>query len=147
MQHNQSLKNSLTICELASSPGMDIRMFEARALSAVTGIEYDVERLWETGERICNIRRAIMVLRENRHRDDDTLAPVWYEPTGKVDITKIEVMKGQTLSISLDREKWEALKDRFYGLRGWDIATGVPRRARLEKLGMADIADRLEKRR
>ena len=151
VQHNQSLKNSLPICELASPPGqffhppeMDIRIFEARALSSVTGIEYDVDRLWEAGERIYNIRRAIMVLRENRHRDDDTLNPIWYKPTDKVDISKLPATKGQTLSKPLDRERWEALKDRYYELRGWDVATGVPSMAKLDALGMKTVADRLQ---
>jgi aldehyde:ferredoxin oxidoreductase len=151
VQHNQSLKNSLPICELASPPGqyfhppeMDIRIFESRALSAVTGINYDVARLWEAGERIYNLRRAVMVLREDRHRDDDTLSHVWFQPTSKIDITKLGAVRGQNLSEPLDREKWEALKDRFYELRGWDVGTGVPGRAKLEELGMKGVADRLE---
>jgi aldehyde:ferredoxin oxidoreductase len=151
VQHNQSLKNSLPICELASPPGqffhppeMDIRIFESRALSTVTGITYDVEKLWEAGERIYNIRRAIMVLRENRHRDDDTLNPIWYKSTDKVDVSKLAATKGQTLSKPLCREKWEALKDRYYKLRGWDVATGVPTKAKLEELGMTGVADKLQ---
>jgi hypothetical protein len=31
---------------------MDIQIFESRVLSAITGIDYDVARLWEAGERI-----------------------------------------------------------------------------------------------
>ena len=50
-------------------------------LSAVTGIDYDARRLWEAGERIFNLRRAIMVLRENRERKDDTISPAWFERT------------------------------------------------------------------
>ena len=151
VQHNQSLKNSLTICELPSSPGhffhppeMDIRIFESRVLSAVSGDDYDVERLREAGERIYNIRRAIMVLRESRHRDDDNLSPVWYQSTDKVDITKYPLIKGQTLSTTLDRERWEALKDRFYKQRGWDVATGVPSESKLHELGMQNVADTLK---
>jgi aldehyde:ferredoxin oxidoreductase len=140
VQHHQSLKNSLLLCELASPPGqhfhppeMDIRIFESRLLSAVTGLDVDVDALWETGERIYNLRRAVMVLRENRHRDDDTLATVWFE----------QVISGG-LSEPLDMEKWEALKDSFYKLRGWNVNTGRPARGRLEALGMKDVADKLE---
>jgi aldehyde:ferredoxin oxidoreductase len=123
---------------------MDIRIFESRSLSAVTGIEYDVDRLWKAGESIYNLRRAIMVLRENRHRDDDTISDVWFAGESKIDITTLRSLRGQTLSKPLDKEQWEALKDRFYQLRGWDMDTGVPGRAKLEELGMKDVADKLK---
>jgi len=150
VQNNQSLKNSLAICELASAPGvfyhppeMDIRVFESRALSAVTGLDYDVGRLWEAGDRICCIRRAVMVRREDRLRDDDTINRVWFQPTGSADITTLQ-LRGQSLPEPLDRKRWETLKDRFYALRGWDVDTGRPTRAKLEELGMKDVADDLE---
>ena len=142
VQNHQSLKNSLLICELASPPGqyfhppeMDIRIFESRILSAVTGLDYDVDELWKAGERIYNLRRAIMVLRENRHRDDDTINHVWFEETPG---------GGQRLSEPLDTTQWQALKDRFYELRGWNISTGAPNRAKLEALGMKAVADKLQ---
>ncbi len=140
VQHHQSLKNALHICELASPPGqhfhppdMDIRVFESRVLSAATGLDMDVDALWAAGERIYNMRRAVMVLGEGRHRDGDTLADVWFERT---------VSGGP--SEALDRGKWEALKDRFYELRGWSADTGWPTRAKLESLDMKNIADKLE---
>ena len=151
VQNHQSLKNSLLICELASPPGqffhppeMDIRIFESRILSAVTGIDYDVDRLWQAGERIWNIRRAVMVLRENRHRDDDTISHTWFGETSEIDITTLGALRGQTLSEPLDKERWEALKDRLYELSGWDVKTGVPSRAKLEELGMKGVADKLQ---
>jgi len=80
VQNHQQLKNSIPICDYASSPStyyhppeMDIQLFESRALSSVTGLDTDVERLWEAGERIWNLRRAVMVLRENRCREDDDI--------------------------------------------------------------------------
>jgi len=67
VQHHQCVKNSLPICEYASMPDlffhppeMDVRIFEARLLSAVTGVETSAEELWEAGERIWNLRRAVM---------------------------------------------------------------------------------------
>ena len=80
-----------------------------------------------------NLRRAIMVLRENRHRDDDTLAPVWYE----------ELVDGGPPK-PIDRAKWETVKDRFYEQRGWSLEKGWPKREKLESLGMKSIADGLE---
>jgi aldehyde:ferredoxin oxidoreductase len=140
VQNNQSLKNSLPLCEYTSMPEtyyhppeMDIQIFESKVLSAVTGMEYDVARLWDAGESIWNLRRAIMVRRENRRREGDTISPVWFERT----------VGDSSLAEPLDRKKWDNLITRYYKLRGWDTTTGRPTRSRLESLGMKNIADKL----
>ncbi len=140
VQNHQSLKNSLLICELASPPGqyfhppeMDIRKFESGFLSAVTGLDIDVDELWRTGERIYNLRRAIMVMREDRARNQDTLNRVWFE----------RITDG-SLSQPLNREKFEVVKDGYYKLRGWDVETGRPRVDTLNGLGMKDIGMKLK---
>jgi len=146
VQNHQSLKNALPICELASCPGqhfdppdMDIRIFECKMLSAVTGLDVDTDLLWEAGERIYNLRRAIMVIREGRHRDDDTLSNDMFDSErGPI------YMISTHMPEALNRRKWEALKDRYYRLRGWDVDTGRPTRKKLESLGMADVAGRLD---
>jgi aldehyde:ferredoxin oxidoreductase len=142
VQNHQSIKNSMPICEYASMPysffhppAMDIRIFESRMLSAVTGANYSVNKLWETGDRIYTLRRAVAVMRENRTRAQDDLSPVWFERL---------VGGTQSLAAPLDRTKWEALKDRFYAVRGWNQTNGRPARAKLEQLGMKTIADRLQ---
>lgn len=142
VQNHQCLKNSLHICEWASlptqffhPPEMDIRIFESRFLAAVTGLELSPDELWKTGERIWNLRRAIMVLRENRHRDEDIISKDLFEKASRFP---------EGLSEPLDRKKFEALKDRYYRLRGWDVDTGRPTRVKLEDLGMKTVADDLE---
>ena len=45
-----------------------------------------------------------------------------------------------------DREKFETMKGEFYALRGWDVATGLQTKAKLEELGLQDIARDLEPR-
>jgi aldehyde:ferredoxin oxidoreductase len=35
--------------------------------------------------------------------------------------------------------------DNYYELRGWDKKTGLPTRAKLETIGLGDVADQLEK--
>ena len=141
VQNHQSLKNSLPVCEHSSfphaffhPPEMDIRIFESKVLSAVTGIDYSVSRLWESGERIWNLRRAIMVLRENRERKDDIIDRLWFERT---------VPNGQSLAAPLDREKWDGLLTRYYALRGWNPENGRPTKDRLQALGMKNIAEKL----
>jgi len=140
VQNNQSLKNSLPLCEYASMPNtyyhppeMDIRIFESKILSAVTGIDYDVDRLWKAGERIWNLRRAIMVFRENRERKNDNISHVFFE----------RVIGDTGLTTPLDKRQWDDLITRYYQLRGWDPKNGRPLRARLEDLGMKNVADKL----
>jgi aldehyde:ferredoxin oxidoreductase len=43
----------------------------------------------------------------------------------------------------IDQREFEKLKDEYYTLRGWDVATGYPGRVKLEDLGLKDIADEL----
>jgi aldehyde:ferredoxin oxidoreductase len=143
VQHHQCVKNSLPICEYASMPDlffhppqMDVRILESSLLTAVTGVDYSANRLWRQGERIWNLRRAVMVLRENRRRADDTLNHYWFE--------EIVGVPGETLPEPIDRPQWEAVKDRYYALRGWNPTNGRPTRANLEDLGMGDVADTLE---
>jgi aldehyde:ferredoxin oxidoreductase len=143
VQHHQCVKNSLPICEYASMPDlfyhpptMDIRIFESRLLSAVTGVDTSTEELWEAGERIWNLRRAVMVLREDRQRADDTLNHYWFE--------RIVGAGEEVLPEPLDRARWENVKDRYYELRGWNVSNGRPTRAKLEQLGMGEVADTLE---
>jgi len=45
----------------------------------------------------------------------------------------------------LETDKFEKMKDDYYVLRGWDIATGIPTRETLEKDGLKDVARDLEK--
>lgn len=142
VQSHQCLKNSLPICEYGSLPSqffrppkMDIRIFEGKILAAVTGMDLSPEQLWETGERIWTLRRSVMVKREDRSRDGDTLSDVWFERRAD---------GGQELPAPIDRKKWEMLKDRYYRQLGWDNTHGWPTRARLEKLGMKGVADGLE---
>jgi aldehyde:ferredoxin oxidoreductase len=127
VQENQSLKNSLPVCEFFSGvtsfynpPEMDLRVFESRLLSAVTGLDMDVDKIAKAGERIWNLYRAIMVKRENRTREDDTLNEPYFQKAITCHMgTATGLVNGP-----IDKAKFEALKDRYYELRGWDVNTG-----------------------
>ena len=43
-------------------------------------------------------------------------------------------------------DDFEKMKDSYYTLRGWDVATGTPTRETLEQDGLGDVAEDLEKR-
>ena len=146
-EHNQCLKNSLTICEFwcfpntfFEPPAMDIRKFECEVFHAVTGIDVTANELDKIGERIFNLLRAIAIKRENRSRKDDT---VHEEPFG----AKFKG-PGYRLGIygPLNKAKFESIMDNYYRLRGWDVKTGRPTREKLEELDLKDVADELERR-
>jgi aldehyde:ferredoxin oxidoreductase len=107
----------------------------AELMSALTGMNFTEEQLHSVCDRIYNIERAYLA-RMGLTRDDDVAPHHFYNqpiPEGP--------SKGQTLN----REKFEALKDVFYELRGGDKKTGIPTRQTLEGLGMKYVADDLEK--
>ncbi|MFO7963957.1 MAG: aldehyde ferredoxin oxidoreductase N-terminal domain-containing protein [Desulfobacterales bacterium] len=153
---HQMIKNSLPWCEWQSQPRnyfrppeMDITIMESRSLSAVTGIDIDPDALLRTGERIWNLQRAVMVLRENRTRKDDILDDYHFEKKGKVvgpmplemDMGAYDALKENG---PLDRNAFEKLKDDYYRLAGWETKTGRPKRQTLEKLRLSGVADVLE---
>ncbi|RMF97502.1 MAG: hypothetical protein D6734_02020, partial [Candidatus Schekmanbacteria bacterium] len=49
--------------------------------------------------------------------------------------------KGKTL----DRKEFERMLDEFYELRGWDVETGLQKKETLERLGLSDICEEVEK--
>ncbi|MBW2369103.1 MAG: hypothetical protein JRH15_14595 [Deltaproteobacteria bacterium] len=154
----QSLRNSLCICNFASLPdayfhpekNMDIKIFQSKVLSAATGVDFGVDDYWKAGERIWNLRRAINITVENRTREYDTYVDnffdvVWddvQDSGGSDGVEGNEEMR--VYKAYIDREKFEALKDRYYQLAGWDIKTGWPTRQKLEELDMKNVADGLE---
>ena len=50
-------------------------------------------------------------------------------------------VKGNTL----DRVQFENMRKEFYELRGWDAGTGLPKKQRLEALGLSNATEELEK--
>ncbi len=126
---------------------------ESRIVSAVTGKELDEDGLYHLGERVFNLQRAILVREGYKSREDDTLAePVFTVPlpTDRRDPDCLVPGKdGEVITRKgavIDREKFEALKDEYYALRGWDTASGRQTTATLNRLGLEDIARDLKQR-
>lgn len=107
----------------------------AEVLSALTGVDFNEERLHKVCDRIYNIERAYL-LRMGLTRDDDVAPHHFYEQP---------IPEGPSKGMTLDRAKFEELKDVFYELRGGDKRTGAPTRATLEGLSLKSVADDLEK--
>jgi aldehyde:ferredoxin oxidoreductase len=123
---------------------------ESQILSAVTGKEVDEEGLYRMGEKVFNLQRAIMVREGRRGRESDRLPEIFhtqplvteaYDPECLVPGKDGEIISRQGEVI--DRQKFEKMKDDFYALRGWDVATGLQTKAKLAELGLRDVAEDL----
>ncbi len=161
IQDRTYAKESLVLCDFlwpiiwvrftedhAGDPGM-----EARVLSAITGREIDEAGLAVIGERIFNLQRAILLRqgwggrRYDRlldHLHDELLPDVFFNPDCLVPGKDGEMVSRKGTRIS--REDFEALKDEYYILRGWDLPTGLPSEKKLRELDLADIAADLKAR-
>lgn len=101
-------------------------------LTSLTGVSFDVEDLNHVADRTNTIERAFNA-REGLTRHDDILPKQLLEeplPEG--------LAKGQVLRL----EELESMKNEYYEIMGWDVATGIPTKQCLESLGLYDVAQR-----
>ncbi len=106
----------------------------AEILPAVTGVEEfgSVKELRIIAERIVNLKRAFNA-RLGLGRKDDTLPERMLKepmPEGPA--------KGRVVDL-------KPMLDEYYRERGWDVRTGLQRRATLERFGLADVARDLKR--
>ncbi len=133
-KHSEDLRafqHALEICLFICDPeGVDWGELLADTYMAVTGIDIDARGVHAVGERIVNLERAFN-LREGLTRNDDNLpARFLKEPLVS------GPSKGQTVNLDL-------MVDEYYEARGWDTASGFPKRQKLEELGLQRAANEL----
>jgi aldehyde:ferredoxin oxidoreductase len=161
IQDRNYAKECLVLCDWLW-PIMDLEFtedhlgdptMESQLVSAVTGKEVDKEGLDRIGERVFNLQRAILVREGHRGRAFDTLPERTYTVPLEWDVSNPQCVvpgsEGEPISRKgavVDREEFERMKDEYYQLRQWDVATGLQTRAGLEKLGLEDVAQDLEQR-
>lgn len=118
--------NAAGICQFAafSYPWQYIPDF----LEAVTGWSYSMEECQRIGERIANIRHAFN-LREG-------LNPLEYQIPGRM-VGEPPLEQGNVKGVTVD---WRTQVREFCQAMGWDPETAMPDPARLEELGLGDIA-------
>jgi aldehyde:ferredoxin oxidoreductase len=156
-------KESLILCDLMW-PMMSINTpdehvgdptLENQILSAIIGKETDEAGLAKIGERVFNLERAIQLRLGWRGRQDDTVLDYFHDQPlqpGEVFFDPEAIVpgpEGEIISRTgcvLDRQKFEEMKTEYYRLRGWAVATGYPTTAKLNELGLADVASDLEQR-
>ena len=130
------------------NPALDSKM-----LAAVVGGEPDEEALYRTGERVFNLQRAILAREGHRGRAADVLEESFYtRPLKFVGLNAECKAPGKDGAITsrkdtvIDRDKFEAMKDEYYKLRGWDVATGLQTKKQLESIGLGDIVSEMGER-
>jgi len=122
MQNFMSVMDSLIMCKFHFQCGVTYTHI-SQILSAVTGIDWTVEKLQEVGERIYNLKRLFNV-REGISRKDDT-------------IPQRILTKHTTESGAKDHvPDLERMLDEYYQIRGWN-QEGIPTRETLNRLGLS----------
>jgi aldehyde:ferredoxin oxidoreductase len=126
---------------------------ESRLLSAATGREVDEEGLRRFGEVVFNLERAIRVREGHNGRESDVLPEPYFAAPLVTNVQDPEcLVPGRDGEITsrkgevVNRADFEQLKDEYYQLRGWDVATGLQTKAKLEELGLGEVAKDLEQR-
>ncbi len=123
--------------------------YEPALYKAVTGVDMTMEQGLGLGKKIWNLDKAIWVL-QGRHRDQEVFTNYVYDVPTSAPYFLLAKEDGEwgysiCLGRTLDRARFEDVKDRFYAMQGWDVATGWPTRSGLEAVGLSAVADELDK--
>ncbi|MHA1972444.1 MAG: aldehyde ferredoxin oxidoreductase family protein [Candidatus Hodarchaeales archaeon] len=94
-------------------------------LNTATGFEFTPSSYLETGERIWNLVRMFNV-REGLDSSSDTLPGRFFKESAPA---------GDPKGKNIDPDEFEAAKQEYYTLRGWD-KKGIPTKEKLSSLGL-----------
>ncbi|MDY6967997.1 MAG: aldehyde ferredoxin oxidoreductase N-terminal domain-containing protein [Spirochaetota bacterium] len=159
IQDRQYAKESLILCDLswpiihshATEGHLGDPTLESKIYKAVTGRDVDETGLYKIAERIFNLQRAILISEGRKGREDDTIDEYNYTVPLKSDFGNPQCIvpgrNGEVFSrkgMVVDRDEFEKMKDEYYEIRGWDVATGLQKKSKLDELGLSDVATRLE---
>lgn len=161
IQDREYAKECLIVCDFAwpifgvkyAEEHVGDPSIESKVLNAVTGMETDEEALYQIGDRVFNLQRAIFMREGHKGRQSDSLpefehtAPIVFSP-GDLSLL-VPGKEGEVISRKgavVDREEFEKMKGEYYQLRGWDVTSGLQTKAKLKEVGLQDIIEDLESR-
>ena len=134
-QHTVSIADTLNLCQFVY--GLTWQLYDIdqtiEMVRAVTGWNVNLFELQKVGERRVNLLRAFNA-RDGIDRDADELSAKLFNHA---------LEGGPSDGLKLDRDQFEAARDTYYAMCGWDVSTGTPTRWKLEELGLAWVADML----
>jgi len=131
-----ALFNSLSLCNRAQVNRFYHVDTLAELLQAVTGVKVNPTELMQAAERAWTVGKMLSV-REGFDRRHDRVPEAWFHPLPLDDREKPITDYYQTTELT--RQDMEKLLDDYYDERGYDTATGLPTREKLEELGLADL--------
>jgi aldehyde:ferredoxin oxidoreductase len=102
-------------------------------VQAATGWDFDLAEFRKCGDRLQTMARAYCT-REGLRREHDILP-------GRLMLDPLP--DGPAQGMLLDRASLESMKNTYYEMRGWDVATGVPTPAKLSELDLDDLIPQL----
>lgn len=165
IQDREYAKECLILCDwqwpimdsLHSPDHVGDPTMESKILSAVLGKEVDEQSYYKIGEKAFNLQRAVLcreghsgrlgdVLPESRHSQPIT-GESWLDQANAGCL--VPGKNGEIISKKgsvVDKTSFEAMKDEYYQLREWDVATGFQTKAKLHQLGLAELVSDLEQR-
>ena len=129
-EDNRAVVDCLEMCKFLARTALISPSWFVRFLKAVTGVSFSERQIMKVGERINNLERAINV-RQGLTRKDDTLPERFLTeplPEGP--------NKGQVCEL-------KPMLEEYYKVRGWNESTGIPKREKLEELGLSNVVDDL----
>ncbi|HSR46911.1 MAG TPA: aldehyde ferredoxin oxidoreductase family protein [Anaerolineales bacterium] len=134
-QYAYSALDSVNMCQFVFGPAWHLYSMGhlQQAVVAVTGWDVTIDELMEVGARRLNMMRAFNA-REGVGRDADVLPKKMQRA----------LEGGKSDGILVTVEEVERAKDVYYEMAGWDVASGEPKRNRLEELELDWVADLLE---
>ena len=159
IQDRQYAKECLILCDFLwpvihsalSEDHVGDPTLESQVCAAVTGRDIDEQGLYKIGERVFNLQRAILAREGHKGREHDCLEEFNFTIPLKGDFGNpnciVPGKDGEVFSrkgMVVEREKFESMKDEYYQIRGWDVATGFQKRAKLEELSLGAVAEKLE---
>ena len=106
----------------------------------------------KVGEKVFNLQRAVLAREGRSGRDCDELEEYNFTVPLKSEFGNpgclVPGKNGEVFSrkgMVLDRSEFEKMKDEYYGIRGWDVATGLQTKDKLKELDLGDIVEILER--
>lgn len=125
--------DSLTICQFVFGPAWQLYGPDdiVELVQAVTGWEdFSYSEIEKVGERRINMMRAFNA-REGFDRKDDLVPEKLFQP----------LKGGASDGWKLDRAEVNTAMDKYYEISGWDVASGLPTREKLEELDLSWVVD------
>ena len=132
-QKKKAVQDILGLCSYVYGQTIDdwVELF-----SSAIGRLLSKDELLHIGLQTHNLEKAFNTIHVGFDRNDDYPCERYYnEP----------VKSGPYKGERIDHEIWDRMLDTIYRLHGWDIETSWQTRKGLEKIGLGDVADKLEK--